>query len=189
MTSSATTTATAAGTHVLTRDDVTALRGADEVMFHYGPQTGSIVRAGLRGERSSGKPRVYSAAQQLRYPNTDTYSDDRHRDIPCGASMFGHGHDTEPGWRAEDHPRAVAFEMFQNAAYNAAWRTIVELIKPGDALTLQWAADNNSDTVRKAGLHVDELRLLVRRGDRTLTFHLQRSITPDNSARMIRRHG
>jgi hypothetical protein len=67
------------------------------------------------------------------------------------------------------------------------WRTMVDLLRAGDRLTLVWLAGNNNQYLREAELFLDEVRLAVTRGERRLVFPVAHTVTPDNSARMIRR--
>lgn len=70
--------------------------------------------------------------------------------------------------------------------------SFLRTIKPDDEVRLRWVRDNNNGYVNKAGLHVDELRGVIRRKTRSgkverFEFLLDVSICADNSARMIRR--
>lgn len=76
--------------------------------------------------------------------------------------------------------------MIHVARLDDVWRTIVALLRAGDVLTLQWRASNNNQYLRDAGLHRDELRLAIRRGQRHWTFLVDLGTSPDNTARMIR---
>lgn len=184
------TTKTAA--HVLTREDVAALRDADDIVFYYGPLTGCVIHAKLRSdwERGDGDVRVFTRTQQLCYPATS--DGDRLRVIPCDAQMWGNGtgrHDRP--WNADNNPQAAGFVMLMAVQHlGGTWPTTAAMLKPGDTLTLRWTADHfDTDSLRDAGLHRDDLDLMAFRGSRRLVFHVATTITGDHSGRMIRRHG
>jgi hypothetical protein len=64
------------------------------------------------------------------------------------------------------------------------------MLRVGDTLSLSWAADNNTETISLHNLHADELTLIVRRAKgEPLHFVIARTVTPENSARMIQRYG
>jgi hypothetical protein len=86
---------------------------------------------------------------------------------------------------------AVAVHM--NAQHVPAWQTIVRLLQPEDSLMLSWVADvERNEYMRLAGLHHDQLKLLVYRGQPTrlrgpevLTFDVAHVVCPDGIRRMI----
>lgn len=81
-----------------------------------------------------------------------------------------------------------AFEMVYS--YNDAWKTTVSLLRVGDKLTLHWARGAwNTERMENAtpAFYGDTLHLIVTRGEKVLTFHVDTSICEDNSARMVRR--
>ena len=71
-------------------------------------------------------------------------------------------------------------------AYMEHIKTFAEMLKVGDILTLEWIRDNNSQYLSHAGLHNDELQVVVVRGNKRLCFKIESSICENNSARMIR---
>ena len=81
-----------------------------------------------------------------------------------------------------------AFEMVYS--YNDEWKTIASLLRAGDSLCLHWQRSAwNTQAMENASptFFGDKLALLVTRGEKVLTFHVDTSICEDNSARMIRR--
>lgn len=172
----------------LSADDVRALRTADTVSFHYYDGRG-YVQLTLDGGERTGEPRTLTVAEQRAFPQGVDRSAERRRTIDVTTEMHGYGADGWSSWNAESEPRAAAFEMINSAQYSDVWRTLVSLMRKGDRLTLAWVADNNTDNYRAAGLHGDHLKVIIVRGETRLTFNLVTAVRPDNSARMIRRHG
>lgn len=176
----------------LTRDDITAIRAADTVSFHHGPNYGPKIRLSLGGGYSD-QPRIYTAREQRLYPQQDG---DRTRELRVASSMSGYAEEGFGMWRGQDFPNATGFHMIHSPRYNDEWQTVVSLLRTDDVLTMVWSADNNTGTARDFGLHIDELRLRIDRNGgapaekgSTLTFLLTVSMCRDNSARMIRQHG
>lgn len=167
----------------ITRDDLEALRVADAVTFSYRPEVAGQIRVRL----DSHNGRIFTAREQRLFGDADEMG--RRRAIGVQTRMYGHGQDGTTAWNLSDSANTAAYVGFQSAQYYHVWRTIASLLRVGDMLTLSWVADNNNDNLRAAGLHRDELFLVVRRGDNTLHLHLQTSVCPNNTARMIRRHG
>lgn len=177
---------------VLTAEDLQALKRADGVVFQYAAKE-STIRAIRETHTYGDTPPVYTATEQRLFPKTDR-SRGREREIKVGVRMFGYRYGDRDrsladGWNLDSNPGATAFEYIQSAQFTPAWCTVVGLLRTGDALTLEWAADCGNQYVSGAGLHHDELRLIVERGKNRLTFHLDISVCADNSARMIKRNG
>ena len=91
------------------------------------------------------------------------------------------------GYSAEhdSHKHAVCFAMEHSPRYDRRWGTVVEFLRVEDELILEWIADANT-YARRARLHIDKVQLIVHRKNRDFIFHLDDSVRPDNSARMIR---
>lgn len=170
----------------LSADDLRALRTADTVSFHYYDGRGYIQ---LTINDSANDARILSATEQRAFPQGVDMSAARRRIIDVSTDMHGYGSDGWSSWNASTEPRAAGFAMVSSAQYSEVWRTLASILRKGDRLTLQWVADNNTDNIRSANLHSDHLKLSVQRGETRLTFNLMTSVCPDNSARMIRRHG
>ncbi len=75
--------------------------------------------------------------------------------------------------------------------------TIGEFCKPGDVVSIKWIGNNGNQYTREnqassaVTLYADEVELIVKRtnkrGDcKRFAFNIDRSVCPDNSARMIR---
>jgi hypothetical protein len=87
-------------------------------------------------------------------------------------------------------PFESAFSYLQSAKFHTEWQTVAKSLRVGDRVRLMWHPDYHSNGyVRMVGLHADSLLLGVIRGEgrnaKTLQFHVDQSLTPDNSARMI----
>ena len=160
----------------LAAEDVAALRVADAVTFHTFRGRGYV-----RAHKRVGPGRdVFTAREQRLYPDPD--GRERLREIGADYALASA---ERPGALAAT--QWAAFYMIGMAQYVPSWQTIAALLRTGDVLQLAWLADNNSDNIRDAGLHADELRLHVMRSGRVMTFQIAHSVTPDNSARMIHR--
>lgn len=157
----------------LTSADVKALRSADRISFHLADGQ-SIIRAHRDRE------------------HTPTGFDDS-VDIHAATTLTRHR-----GWLAGDDqhtalaraPREAVrgFAYHGSAQYSLDARTWLQSLRTGDMLTLDWTADNNSETLRDAGLHADELRVQItgRKTGTPPTFLIDYVINPGNSARMLR---
>lgn len=165
----------------LTTDDITALREAESVTFHHGPENSryvaTCIRAHVRGRYS--EARIWSAREQRLFNEADR-SGDRERTItPARSTVRGYGQTI-----GDD---AVAFHSVSTA--RDTWQTIVGLLRKGDTLWVEWVADNNNQNHEAVNFHSDELILHVLRGDRGLAFKVAVSVGPHNTARMIRPDG
>lgn len=172
---------------MISKDDIAALKIAESVSFYYHEKQGTIV---ARLEKPfSDVNRIYTAREQRLFPETDESW--RMRTILVDTSMYGYTDDGSTNWSIAngDHPTATGYASITAPRSALEWHTTVSMLKEGDILTLSWIADNNSETIRQARLHVDRVSLYVKRGDKKLQFHLQTAITYDNSARMIKRNG
>lgn len=164
-------------TQTLTAEDLKALRRADSVSFHH-RQDETYLVASLR---SLSEPRVYTAAEQRLFPNTDL-GGDRTRRIDVSGRVQAYDRSTVR--RAVDG--GSAFAMVHSGQYNDVWRTITSLLKAGDDLHLDFTGDKFANQYsRTAGLHLDVLSLVVRRGPTRLVFTLDVAACPDNTARMV----
>jgi len=169
----------------ITKLDIAALRNADSVTFHHFDGR-SLIRAHIRWIRDSTP--VYTAAQQRMYPSPDQHNGrERSREIATDAKLHGYKADGCDAWHGGDSPKASAFHM--EFSMTAELRTIAELLHADDILTLEWTANNDNENNKSVGWHRDELRLIVRRGARVMTFLIDVYVGPDNSARMIRQGG
>jgi hypothetical protein len=171
----------------LTRDDITAMRMADDVSLHLYGITGSIIRAYVQGR---GEPIIYSESQQRLYPEATNFHDRRARDIATEGSVTGYGEAGSFGFAWNTRSTEPGPSCFYSVHDRDVWTTITQTLRVGDELHVHWRADNNTDTIRQANLHADEVRLIVRHeGKPNATYRVGNAITPDNSARMVRRYG
>ena len=163
----------------LTRDDVAALRKADEIIFRSRPGASHIEAVVENG--FGDQPRVYTKVEQRLFPEFESaYNQERKRYLAVGTSYANYG-------ESAPTTHAVAFAMFCSAQFTDTWKTVASLLKVGDTLTLSWTADGNSNDYTKAvELHADTLRLVVTRGQQRLIFLLDTSICLNNSARMVK---
>lgn len=181
---------TTVAAETLTAEDIKALRLARSVSFHVFTRDGervSFIRASFERRRD-----VFTAAEQRLFPGVSEYRpEERDREIPVLEDIRGYERDGSVKY----DERATAFSMIHAAQFDRDWQTIVGLLRPGDELTLTFTASNNSENMRRVGYHRDELRLEVKRGRREiaggrgqkrLSFLLDVSVGPNDSARMVR---
>jgi len=147
----------------LTKIDVAAMKKADRIVFrHYRGE--SQIEAIKEADERNPFEQVRIVACSAKFVD---YSDRK---------VFGPALDTFTG-----------FEMKMHPGYDEEWLTIVSLLREGDELTLVWKRDAGScQNFKDAGLHGDSLSLAVKRGEKTLTFFIESSVCPDNTARMIK---
>lgn len=163
----------------LGKDDVYALRHAEAVSFST-YQGGSTVRAYLRDRD---RDRVFTVREQAVFDGHRTdLRDDRFREIRV------------LGMRCEDYGKSsdgdiTAFAMIMHADMSPEWRTIAASVRPGESLYFRWVRDNNNQHYEAAGLHRDELRVVVgKQGAPTSRSYLVAvEVGPDNMARMVKR--
>lgn len=186
-------TETAPELGTLTADDVAALRMADDVSFHH--RDGEAFIRVYIGRAGSNPPRVYSGREQRLFTETDSLVADRTRTMPVPSHVHGHTNRAAvdgpvSAWTERTYPSVACYASpYGSARYSRKWATLAGVLRVGDVISLAWTADNNTETLRTAGLHADELALLVSRRGKPLEFHVDYHVGPDNSARMIRRDG
>jgi hypothetical protein len=162
---------------MLTAMDIKALRQAQTVSFHAGTP-GDNGHAVIRATKRVAQPGPFGDGE-------------RHYEIQVATRVASFiNNDSEP---------RVCFAMIHSSQYEDVWRTTVSMLRPGDELELNWKEDaccngymkESSGSASDSGpfevLHGDVLELRVKRGKRELTFYVDHSICPDNTARMIRR--
>jgi hypothetical protein len=176
----------------LTGDDIAAMRAADGLSFHHlrpGDRDGHhVICAYLR---NYGDQRIYTAREQRLFPQPHSESERvRSIAVESRAAGYGYGSDATTAWTTEYGDATDARAFASVSTMRATIRTMLDLLRIGDVITLQWTADNNTENIRQVGFHADYLTLSARRASgRVLTFHVDSSTGPDNTARMIRRHG
>lgn len=175
--------------NTLSKDDITALRTADNVSFHHSPINGSRIVASKRVATS----KIFSGENNL---NEFT------RTVDCYPSFAGIVYGDKPPAQSVN-----CFSMRFSSKYCDIWQTIIRCMHIGDRLILHWARDtfNNGYVARAtitvpnenginnigAPLHADALYLQIHRklkSDKTqrLSFLIDVSICINNSARMIK---
>jgi hypothetical protein len=155
--------------------DVQALRRADTVTIHALDGIASI-RATLNAPHGL---RIYTAAEQRVFPDGAGYL--RHRLITVDADIAGF--DPSGRWHERDL-KAAATLVIDHAALHEVWQTLTALLRIGDVPRLRFRADSAHDGPPAAGLHRDELHLLVHRGQREWAFLLEVAVRPA-STRMV----
>lgn len=166
----------------LSREDVAALRKADSVTFHR-TKGEAYLRACLDRH-------IDDTTKALRalFP---VFRDERNRDRRIEATDGIGGYDgNRRWWVADDDVEVRCFYMLHHADMSTEWQTIAAQLRPGDTLRLRWLAGNDNENLERAGMHRDELRLMVTdsRG-KGRAYLVAIEVGPDNSARMIKRHG
>lgn len=154
----------------MTKEDVFALRNADDISFHHheGTDTIRLRRRSHQGPHQG----LFTETEQRVFYRTE-YGDERVRVIEMG------------------DPSNFGFTAFASTSKwdDARWVTIARTIRPGDEVSLVWRPDDHTnDYLRNARppLHADVLDIRVVRGNKIVgAFMVATSITPDNSARMI----
>jgi hypothetical protein len=168
----------------LSRTDVTALRQADSVSFHFSSAEGVTGTYGDYGASIVCKKR-HTQAQMDRDPYGDT---ERRYDLEttCRFTDYARHSTNDPP------PIRHCFEMIHSPGISETWQTVIALLRAGDHLMIHWIRDNNTTALEEAQIHVDEMRLVIMRQakgggfQRKYTFRMATSVCKDNYARMIR---
>ena len=165
------TLATADGSLVITLSalDVGALRKADTVSFlHHGGDV-TFIDATKRAKQTESDPFARDMTHRVDVPSRFT--------------------DYEKAETAQWNRKYKCFAYISSAQYDPAWMTTASLLRAGDQLVLHWQRGGwTTQRMKECSphFHADTLFLEVRRGDKMLTFHVDTSISEDNSARMIK---
>jgi hypothetical protein len=177
----------------LTADDVAALKLANSFTLHTHPTLdrldgapGSLLRVYVRADHQG----VYTTRQQILFPDF-MYTGTRARDIIIGGSVKGYGPKLgAPGWAwpltwGED--KEPAPQCFFSGYERDVWATITRAVRVGTLLKVEWTADNNTETSRDAGLHLDQVKLVAKTGKHVDHWNIGWSACLDNTGRMVRR--
>lgn len=153
----------------LTKLDIQALKQASRVAFHLSKGQSSIV-----GIKEVANPGPYDER-------------DRRHEILCKTEMRDYRHGAYGNGERTPLESYSCFELVHGGQYDECWRTVVDSLRVGDELKLQWVADGGNQYTKEVGLHLDMLRLMARRANgKWLAWLIDVSICPNNSARMIR---
>jgi hypothetical protein len=175
----------------LTADDIAALKLADKVVYSLSTH-GSLIRAGIESQRDGN---VFTAREQRLFPKAERSEREREINVLSAAHGYGKHGESRWHWNLEHNPFTTApscFDMAHNAKYDHNLQTLIHSLRAGETLRMIWTGDNNNDLVREAGLHVDQLDVIVipaREGAARRSYCVETSVCADNTARMIRRNG
>ena len=81
-----------------------------------------------------------------------------------------------------------AFYYLGSCKFDPTWQTIANLMRADDDITLLWIANNDSEALTEKGVFVDELKIIITRGKKTMTFYVYSGAYTHNSSRMCRRN-
>lgn len=163
----------------LTKLDIAALRKADSICFDHN------VRSGFDDDTRRGH---FIRAIKRRAPSdSDPYATDITHRIEVTSYLHDYAADRELDRDGTMFPSYfTAFHMAHHVSPEL--ETVFATLRPGDRLDMGWARGNSTRNLEEAGLHRDELRLTVRRGEKwKRTFLVAVSVCPDNTARMTQR--
>lgn len=155
--------------------DIRAMKNADYVQFITSKDGGSRIRANVDSDNSPTGFHEY-------------------REFPVDGKVYSYTtylNDTEKR-DATDVDGREGYVSLRKTNNNL--QALCTLIKTGDKIELDWSADGRCNQyAAKAGLHVDTLRLRIMRYrkasdsfEQYVELHMDQSICPDNTARMIR---
>lgn len=176
-------------TRTLSPTDAKAIKKADSIVLRYREGVATI-EATLRNTLD--QDRIFTAAEQRTFPETDPYSlnGDRSRIIEVEGAIWSYSDGSHDRSSQVDPKKAQGFWMASSAKFNATWRTIAFLLRPGDEVTVSFVGNANSNELtREANLHADKVELHVKRGDNRLVFMVDVSVCRNNSARMVKPRG
>ena len=153
---------------MLTKDDIAAIRNADDICVHLGPQNPEgLVRLIKRKPMFNAKP----------------FETDQEHVLTAWVTM-----ETLSGRDALERGVAQCFAMagiYHNQSSGVS--SILKTVRVGDELTFSFYPDGHCNGyVAAAGLHADILYLHVRRKGKRQTWEFDVSVCANNSARMCR---
>jgi len=145
----------------LTKQDINALRKADDVCFYYNQKEGNYLIAIKEATRKEKENNPFIRDCQFKI-NLDT----------------------------EINPKPKPMKAFASA-YSETFKGIAEFLKPNDQIKLEWYKDAlTNQYLIEQNLHGDALYLRVERergkSIKFFKFLIDTSICPDNTARMIK---
>lgn len=145
----------------LTVDDVKALRSATHISFF---------------QTADGQGHITA----VREVKDNGYDQELRREILCASYVTDFG---------LEHTSMGTHTAWENMRmYDEVLSTVVGLLKAGDELSLLWYASNNNQNLDEVSFVHDELRLIVRRERKKMTFYMDdRICTLHSTARMVKR--
>ncbi len=165
----------------LTKADIKALRTADTVAFDY---NGNTSYAGIRCIKRANKSNPWEQELTVK--------------ANASAELYrGHYHE----WLTD----VRACHVIVSSSYDEFYQTFAGLLREGDVIFLEFvslapAPDDKDGCYLDHAMCTlsgyygemlwrDSLRLHILRGDKKLSFLIAESVTPDNSAKMVKVHG
>jgi hypothetical protein len=164
---------------MLTKHDLTGLRDCDHVSLVWNPEKyeNGILRMSrsVSLERDGAERTVAQLAKSEVWSRSyvGAYSIDYDRVVECDLAA-----------------RISSYVGTAQSAYcpiysDGAWSTIVSLLRVGDELGLRFVGANDSENMRSVRYHRDECYLIVKRGEKHMTFLVDVQVGPNNTARMV----
>lgn len=149
---------------MITKDEVKYLRNCDDIVFWF-HEGKSIMTPSTREQTNR---------QGWVKPETRL-------DIQVSARFTDYGKE-KPSYNAVPRSCSAYLGNYENSEVN----TIINFIQAGDEIILDWVSSNNSQYMDRADLHCDELKVIVKRGNKQFCFLAHVSACPNNTARMIK---
>lgn len=143
----------------ITAQDLRALRHADRVTFHRYRDGGGEIVARVDASRSS------------------TGFEQGHG-IAVDSTVECFDRSSASGW--------LCYAWWPNSRVDPIALTLIHWLRAGDDVSLRWRGGNDSPLMKDAGLHLDELMLVVKRGKTSRVWRAAVSVSLDNTARMVR---
>lgn len=157
----------------LTAIDLKCLRHADDICLD------------LYDTPDSTNPRISqirAIRKSDRYNKDGFVNGEATHTFPVGYSLTSYS----AGYSSQPSRMGRCFDMLSCSKFNEVVYTILNhVLRVGDVISIHWSADNNSQIIKDAGLHHDEISLIVKRGNKTMTFLLKSNVSLDNSARSV----
>lgn len=142
-------------TYTLTKEEAKILKSNDirSIVFRQRPRDGAATWDAQEG--------IMDVALEHKFHGQKVET--RHS-IKCYSSIHSYdrtqdGTDTKISYQKAD---AVVFIYPEQST--ATWPTIARHIKEGSEIRLNWTAGNNTESLNKAGLHLDELCIVIDNG-------------------------
>ena len=138
---------------MLSKIDIAALRKADSILFRSEKDGTHTISAIKKADQPSEK---------------NPFPQESRRDIKVSASLRDYSKGSfGSDWRVESYE---AFHMTHSAQYCDEWETFASLLRDNDEIILAWTYENTSPAMQEAGVSRDELRLVIKRGEKRMSF-------------------